>query len=58
MFKAVLLFIISVLAVLLFLPVVVQIVWWLFIASIITPIIFFIWLALMYLFRKKENFNE
>lgn len=58
MFKAILLLVISVLVVLWLLPTVVQIVWWLFIASIVTPIIFFVWLVLMHLFRKKEKFNE
>lgn len=58
MFKAILLLVISVLVVLWLLPTVAQIVWWLFIASIVTPIIFFVWMVLLYLFRKKENSDE
>jgi len=58
MFKAILLLIVSVLLVLLLLPAVVQIVWWLLVASITIPFIFFVWLVLMYLFRKKDNSDE
>lgn len=58
MFKAILLLVISVLVVLWLMPTVVQIVWWLFIASIATPIIFFVWMVLLYLFRKKEKSDE